>query len=720
MNNRLILLFAVCIQTAFSQAPLAPLQAVKQSRPDVYTGDKCGTGCIDNRSQYSRKSNYHSYQATGTGTWSVDLQFADTNPTGWVSFGSTGQVSQASGSGIGYGIGYHDYIRFVVTGTATVSSYFGTRDAYWSPSVASISFPLAINQGGCNATTDYGCVRNLGYLVNYTGAVDRTVQSKLGDVISVADFGCKGDNSTDDTGCFNLALAYAATKGTGATITGAGVTLTGGSQVYVPAPSVAYKIAGTISFPGTAFGMGLIGDGANNTWLNCTGGGDCIYVPHLFSNNASVTFEKFTVNCPGSCGANAVAIHLVDVVGSRWKDVHMQNFTGASGTCGLLQNTAYWTERNFLRAVSTSNCKVGIRFLKDAGDSYNSFGYNELDVQQNVNDGQTGFSVEGGAYVYNGKYRFTANLNQSAATTTYIAVTGSSTFSPYGGENACEFTGEGNSGTPQEFNVATGNVFGCTGFVSTGMRPGTITGVNSSLPNVANLNRVETTHNLGAAGAAPGGIGTWIIPSFGSYNGSCSGIGYNVYFDGFGASPSHNYIVQGDGANNGGTLILSCYGSPALSYYIFPSTGGGNQSIAVASLGSYFVASVTGTGGNGVLTASSLAANTVKLTGGTSNLNLQADPLGTGSYIYAANNGNTIQPLHLTGSPLTIGPTNGSYNITSESTGGIKLLGTLGQPTCVAGIRGTFWYGAGNSGFKDFAQVCAKDAADAYAWRTIY
>ncbi len=41
-------------------------------------------------------------------------------------------------------------------------------------------------------------------------------------------------------------------------------------------------------------------------------------------------------------------------------------------------------------------------------------------------------------------------------------------------------------------------------------------------------------------------------------------------------------------------------------------------------------------------------------------------------------------------------------------------------PTCAAAIRGMFWYNAGAAGVKDTVQVCAKDAADAYAWRTIY
>jgi hypothetical protein len=45
-------------------------------------------------------------------------------------------------------------------------------------------------------------------------------------------------------------------------------------------------------------------------------------------------------------------------------------------------------------------------------------------------------------------------------------------------------------------------------------------------------------------------------------------------------------------------------------------------------------------------------------------------------------------------------------------------------PACLGGgtgsTRGWYWDTQGTTGVKDSVQVCAKDAADAYAWRTIY
>jgi len=56
-----------------------------------------------------------------------------------------------------------------------------------------------------------------------------------------------------------------------------------------------------------------------------------------------------------------------------------------------------------------------------------------------------------------------------------------------------------------------------------------------------------------------------------------------------------------------------------------------------------------------------------------------------------------------------------------EVNGGIRLNTATVQPACAATTsRGTFWVVQGAAGTKDSVQVCAKDAADVYAWRTIY
>ena len=68
----------------------------------------------------------------------------------------------------------------------------------------------------------------LGYLATWTGAVNRTVNSRLGDVVSVKDFGAVGNGVTDDTAAFNLAIAYANAKG------GTDRTNVVGTTIFIP------------------------------------------------------------------------------------------------------------------------------------------------------------------------------------------------------------------------------------------------------------------------------------------------------------------------------------------------------------------------------------------------------------------------------------------------------------------------------------------------------
>jgi hypothetical protein len=61
---------------------------------------------------------------------------------------------------------------------------------------------------------------------------------------------------------------------------------------------------------------------------------------------------------------------------------------------------------------------------------------------------------------------------------------------------------------------------------------------------------------------------------------------------------------------------------------------------------------------------------------------------------------------------------------TTSNTGVFALSGLVSgnsaAPTCDSTTRGRFWYVPGAGGVKDVVEVCAKDAADAYAWRAIY
>ncbi len=160
----LLLLAYVSYETcAIAQTPLTVPSVVYNNITAASRLDACDptpNPCIDNRSQFIRQSSYHSYRALGTGNWSVDMQYADgAAPLSWVSFGSTGQVSQAGPlSGVAFAIGpasitkpYHDYIRFVITGSATIQNYFASKQAWWPAAVAAV--PVGVG-GGYYVTAD--------------------------------------------------------------------------------------------------------------------------------------------------------------------------------------------------------------------------------------------------------------------------------------------------------------------------------------------------------------------------------------------------------------------------------------------------------------------------------------------------------------------------------------------------------------------------------------
>jgi hypothetical protein len=86
--------------------------------------------------------------------------------------------------------------------------------------------------------TRQASIDQLGFLQSGTGAVTRTIQNKLRDVVSVKDFGAVGDGSTDDLTAFQNAAAAA-------------------KCVYVP--SGTYKISGTVAI--TLQGSTWFGDG---------------------------------------------------------------------------------------------------------------------------------------------------------------------------------------------------------------------------------------------------------------------------------------------------------------------------------------------------------------------------------------------------------------------------------------------------------------------------
>lgn len=128
--------------------------------------------------------------------------------------------------------------------------------------------PVAATGTGTDANlrTDLGASGGsalVGWLQNLAGAVVRSVQAKLFDVVSVKDFGAKGDGVTDDTAAINAAIASGALR--------------------IMFPPGTYNTAGNHSLDGRN-GLQLLGAGVGASILNVTHASN-----NLFYTGATVT-----------------------------------------------------------------------------------------------------------------------------------------------------------------------------------------------------------------------------------------------------------------------------------------------------------------------------------------------------------------------------------------------------------------------------------------------
>ena len=111
-------------QTVLPPVEPTPLQVVR------VTNITSSATVIDNRSQYVAMVDSVGFCATGSGVWSAALEYADAGPGGpWTNPGSVSTVTSSSANCIGSYLGFHNYFRFLITGTASVN-YVGTRQFY--------------------------------------------------------------------------------------------------------------------------------------------------------------------------------------------------------------------------------------------------------------------------------------------------------------------------------------------------------------------------------------------------------------------------------------------------------------------------------------------------------------------------------------------------------------------------------------------------------------
>lgn len=176
----------------------------------------------------------------------------------------------------------------------------------------------------------------IGFTQSGTGAVSRSVESKLRDVISVKDFGAISDGS-DNSSYFQTAIIACAAAG--------------GGTVFVPAGT--YFINTTLTIPSNVV---LKGAGRGSTILR----------------GAGANYTATTHAVVGS-GVGVIGIYM-NGHNSEVTALTVQEFG-----CGIYMNTAYWSKVYLARMTA---CRMGLRCYNGFISSVfeNNMDYNKFNV----------------------------------------------------------------------------------------------------------------------------------------------------------------------------------------------------------------------------------------------------------------------------------------------------------------------------------------------------
>lgn len=198
----------------------------------------------------------------------------------------------------------------------------------------------------------------VGYLASGTGAVATTVQAKLRQVVSVKDFGAKGDGTTDDT------TAMAAAHATG-------------NVVYYPSGTYLFTKLSTDITSG-----GILGDGPTKTVLNSTDtSSNSLIVFNGLWQNASVqqnnnafVFRDFSVQCVTAKTLGAcieVTAPIVSTVQQENQTTVFNNVTCRNFATGIyFKSASFWKvfQCNFID-YRVAGIQVANIYNADSGDA---------------------------------------------------------------------------------------------------------------------------------------------------------------------------------------------------------------------------------------------------------------------------------------------------------------------------------------------------------------
>jgi parallel beta-helix repeat protein len=224
---------------------------------------------------------------------------------------------------------------------------------------------------------------NVTFLQAGSGAVERTAQAKMRDVVSVKDFGAVGNGVADDTAAIQAALAT-------------------GKSVYFPDGTY---ISGPLEI--TTQGQQVFGDGARSIIVQKTAGQNL-----FFPKAAFISIRDLRLNGIESSGANtSFAVFTAAATLAQYLSVERVLFSGTSGSTGFNNAIKFDDSCNF---GLVSGCAIERLQGNLAGRGYGVLVGNAVGVRVS-NNRMTATSGRGRHGIY-----FSAGCSDSVADGNYL------------------------------------------------------------------------------------------------------------------------------------------------------------------------------------------------------------------------------------------------------------------------------------------------------------
>lgn len=241
---------------------------------------------------------------------------------------------------------------------------------------------------------------------------------------SVKAWGAVGDDVNDDTPAILLAIIAAIANG--------------GGIVYFPAGD--YRTTSTITC--TSALVSFLGAGSAVVTIKSSSTGDTLRVYSPTFNHTSAFSQTFFAGKIGgitidgtNAGSVSSGLHYGDLMGGRFEDLVIQNFTGASATGLWMDNVIGWCEGMTWSGVQVFNCTTCIKFDVNSGagsgSGFASFAYSDYGaIKLCPLANQDGIVINNGCLVVPLRMDVTGNFGQSISggnTGAMLRITGSST-----------------------------------------------------------------------------------------------------------------------------------------------------------------------------------------------------------------------------------------------------------------------------------------------------